>query len=509
MIDAEDLAEEINLCVIKALRQTEPENLSGYVWKIVRNRYSRWAEEKSKSREMLSDVETEEIPAETTPETNVIHAEDMKLLRRELAFIAEDYRKIIVAFYIDDLSVNDISKSLALPRGTVLSKLHRARKKLEEGMKMSREFGTLAYKPENINFDFSTGNVAIDGEPWSTCNRLISKNLMLAAYRSPSTAEQLAVELGVSLPYTQDELNHLEYVGLMKKNAEKYETAFFIISAAAQDRMYAFSRGIAKSLTEKVTAILEEEDKLETPLSKAFNSLIQTPVDALWARILSLYDWTIMERVKNDMLGKDYHFTKRKNGGEWDVYGMEHSDTDHPMSVGMHNIKYFRHYRIYYNGIADESPNALTISQDLALYNVTEGNLQNVSKENENFLIQNGYITDINGILTAAFPIIPQKLFVDNFNEKAIADYKLMYPEIDKYITEACEILKSYAKFAEKEIKNDAPDFLKDNKAQIGFALSTCLFHARGAILEEALKTGFIKYEQGADHRMLGAFLIK
>jgi hypothetical protein len=209
------------------------------------------------------------------------------------------------------------------------------------------------------------------------------------------------------------------------------------------------------------------------------------------------------------MLGKDYHFTKRKNGGEWDVYGMEHSDTDHPMSVGMHNIKYFRHYRINYNGIADESPNALTISQDLALYNVTEGKLENVSKENENFLVENGYVIDVNGALTAAFPLIPQKLFVDNFVEKAIADNKTKYPEIDKYVTEACDILKSYAKFAEKEIKNDAPDFLKDNKAQIGFALTTCLFHARGAILEEALKTGFIKYDPGADHRMLGAFLIK
>jgi DNA-directed RNA polymerase specialized sigma24 family protein len=137
------LAEEINLCVLKALEQTEPENLSGYVWRIARNRYARWAEEKSKSREVLSDVETEEIPAETTPDTNVIHTEDIKLLRREL--------------------------------------------------------------------------------------------------------------------------NHLEYVGLMKKIGDKYETAFFIISAFAQDRMYAFAREIAKSLTEKVTAILNTEDKLETP----------------------------------------------------------------------------------------------------------------------------------------------------------------------------------------------------------------------------------------------------
>jgi hypothetical protein len=376
-------------------------------------------------------------------------------------------------------------------------------------MKMSREFGTLAYKPENIELDFSTGCVTTDGEPWATCNRLINKNLLLAAYRSPSTAEQLAVELGVSLPYTQDELNHLESIGLMKKIGDKYETAFFIISASAQDRIYSFARRIAKSLTEKVTVILNTEDKLETPLSRAFNSSIQSPADALWARILSLYDWTIMERVKNDMLGKDYHFTKRQNGGEWDVYGTEQSNNDHSIPVGMNNIKYFRQYRIFYNGIADESPNGLTISQDLDLFNITEGKLENVSKENENFFIYNGYIVDVNGTLTAAFPIIPNEPFYGNFDEQAISDYKTDYPEIEKYIAEACEILKTYAVFCENEIKNDAPDFLKDNKAQIGFALTTCLFHIRGVILEEALKSGFIKYDPEADHRMFGAYMIK
>jgi DNA-directed RNA polymerase specialized sigma24 family protein len=121
---------------------------------------------------MLSDAETEEIQTETTPETDVIHTEDLKLLRRELAFIAEDYREIVVAFYIDDLSVNDISKTCSLPRGTVLSKLYRARKKLEEGMKMSREFGTLSYKPENIDLDFSTGKITTDGEPWAPATGL-------------------------------------------------------------------------------------------------------------------------------------------------------------------------------------------------------------------------------------------------------------------------------------------------------------------------------------------------
>jgi hypothetical protein len=50
----------------------------------------------------------------------------------------------------------------------VLSKLHRARKNLEEGMNMSREFGTLSYKPENINFYVSYPQLAQSGFQSST-----------------------------------------------------------------------------------------------------------------------------------------------------------------------------------------------------------------------------------------------------------------------------------------------------------------------------------------------------
>ena len=57
---------------------------------------------------------------------------------------------------------------------------------------------------------------------------------MLAAYRTPSTAEELSVEVGVALPYIEEELNALTENTLMKKNGKKYETNFFIISADAQ-----------------------------------------------------------------------------------------------------------------------------------------------------------------------------------------------------------------------------------------------------------------------------------
>jgi hypothetical protein len=374
-------------------------------------------------------------------------------------------------------------------------------------MKMSREFGTLSYKPEDVNFYVTYSKPSTDGfpnsninsEPFVTINRLISKNLLLAAYLSPSTAEQLALELGIPLPYTQDELNHLKNLRLMKKTGDKYETAFFIISAAAQYRMYAFAQSIAPALTEKIIEIINTQDKLETPLSKAWNSSLQSPVDARLARILTTYDWTISKRIENEIFGH----ALRQNKKDWEITGMEQAKNDLP-SVGqgkLGNMKYFRHYRICYDDIDRKTAQFVTLSQDEALYSITEDKTDNISKEDMDFLIENGYVNEQNGRYTVTFPVIPKEM-ENNPNEQNP-------PEIEKLLNSASEIAKTFAVYGEKEINNDAPDFLKDKKSGIDFAFGICDNYMRIAIFDEALKNDFIKNEASVDHRMIGAFLIK
>ena len=48
-----------------------------------------------------------------------------------------------------------------------------------------------------------------NGAPWCYLEKLLDKNIMLAAYRTPSTAEELSVEVGVALPYIEEELKAL------------------------------------------------------------------------------------------------------------------------------------------------------------------------------------------------------------------------------------------------------------------------------------------------------------
>lgn len=135
--DAEDLTSDISVNILSSLnRDIFPENFSAWVWQIARNRYSSWAKNKKRRSQNVaaSDIDDFEIQDnDTSIEDELINSEQLSLLRRELAFISSDCRNIVVEHYIKNRKINDIAASLGLPKGTVLTRLSRARKILKEG----------------------------------------------------------------------------------------------------------------------------------------------------------------------------------------------------------------------------------------------------------------------------------------------------------------------------------------------------------------------------------------
>ena len=234
--EAEDLAQDITLNIVYMLRKGHiPDSFSAWVWKIARNRYCLWAKKKHIKLGSLvyNDVFDIELADEdVSAEDKMILKEDISYLRRELAFISSEYRDIVVAYYIEDRKLKDIASSLNLPEGTVKSKLFYARKKLKEGMNMAREFGKRSYKPEEVYF--AASGRQSKGLPWAAVERKIPKNILLEASNNPSTLEQLSVELGIALPYVEEEVELLCKAALLKKDGDKYLTNFFIQSKECQ-----------------------------------------------------------------------------------------------------------------------------------------------------------------------------------------------------------------------------------------------------------------------------------
>ena len=63
----------------------------------------------------------------------------------------------------------------------------------------------------------------------SLCDSKISQNILFACYNDNLTAEQISLEIGVSLPYMEDKLNELCDYEVLKKDGNKYYTTGTVV----------------------------------------------------------------------------------------------------------------------------------------------------------------------------------------------------------------------------------------------------------------------------------------
>ena len=518
-VEADDLTQDISLQIITTLNKgTIPTSFPAWVWRIARNRYSVWAKEKHSRNESVtgSDIGDYEIADESeTILDEMIHTEQMALLRRELAFIKSDYRNIVVAYYIENKSVRDIAASLSISISAVQQRLHRARIILKEGMNMAREFGKLSYNPENIAFVMN-GMVGKSGEPWNYISRSLCKNILLAAYRTPSTAEELAMEVGVALPYMEEELSTLVDATLMKKNGNKYETNIFIVSAEAQEKIYAHLRGITPELTKAVIEAMEYDIKWRNGNYPEWHEGYQSFEDMKWALLMTETDainsYTLKPFNKNaaevSNIGPWGH-TLRPNGGEWDLLGMEnyHGKPDfvglsgcvsNPDEKDLPEI-WFRQYKFKYGGIEDMTPPFLNYADGQAMVAVANGKSAEVDKTILKRLESYGYIKSTDeGYIPTIMVMYRYK------SRKMPPDVRREFEELR---CKATEIATRHYLFCREQIYKEIPEFLKQDEFQIDHACAN-IFAIRGAILEKAIKQGYLAFDQNNDKQMLGAYLI-
>jgi len=500
-------------------------SFSAWVWQIARNRYSHWADDKRKRRESDSGADISELELadeKMSVEDEFVQNEDLALMRRELAFVASDYREIIVAYYIEDRSVRDIAASLKLPEGTVKSKLFRARETLKEGMNMAREFGAMSYRPESVVYS-KWGKFGRFNEPECFINRLLCNNIMLAAYRNPSTAEELAVEVGVALPYMEDELKQLVDATLLRKNGKKYETNFYIMSANAQDRMNIHIRGMAPTMADVAIELAECFIRFSEENGSKWHEGYQPVEDIKWALLMHIASeisngipqpkYENMEGNKSKT-GK-HGWTIRPNGGEWDMLGYEEYSGEEYCGVGLHtcldlpaeytDVKWGM-YKYNYKRIAWKTLNRLNYAELKILIHLVKKGSAWVNDADENTLKilkrleDNGFVVRTEEGFRPAFWVSLREN-VKPFTEAQQAEMKSLYGRLQ-------ELAERYFQFCNKVVQEELPEFLKNDAYIIGFAAyGIASSTIKGAILEEALNKGYISYAENDERKMLGVFL--
>ncbi len=511
-IEAEDLAQDIALQIITALnRGTIPASFSAWVWQIARNRYCVWAKDKHDQAESVTGADIGDYEMEDESENivkEIIHSEQMALLRRELAFIKSDYRNIVVAYYIENKSIREIAASLSLSESAVKQRLHRARIILKEGMDMAREFGIRSYKPEEVDYSCSCDSFGEYGQPWTVINHKMYKNIFLEAYGNPSTAEELSLELGVALPYMEDELNYLTEQTLLVKNDGKYETAFPIVSKQAQERVWDFTVRHTVPLTKLLTRLIDDFTKACENHGIRYYGTHQAYEDAKWTLLMRALDSLTFSAVPEDMFNKGY--TKRPNGGSWDIVGYQNADVPSIPWVGLHGCHvdredqpavYFQQFKYARDNICAKTPEYLMYDEASTLKTVAEGKWSECETYWLERLRSYGYIRKTE---TGYEPTIVV------FDGRSQEDYLKLFNDDEKVsITRTSEeirrLLREAMDFSRKVISNDLPATIAEDEWLCAFACQDNAFDRR-YVLEQALKDGWLVYNENTSP-VIGAYM--
>ena len=117
--ESEDLSQEILLTLCESIENLRDEKaFYAFVWRTADNILKGWYRNKDKHNTAeldnnLPDDSWERL-AEQTQEN-----EQLTLIIRELALLNSNYRRVMVAYYIDGLSVRDISARFSLTQSMV------------------------------------------------------------------------------------------------------------------------------------------------------------------------------------------------------------------------------------------------------------------------------------------------------------------------------------------------------------------------------------------------------
>jgi RNA polymerase sigma-70 factor, ECF subfamily len=134
--DAEDIVQEASMRAFKNIRGFSGGNARAWVLTIVRNTSYSWlAKNRPKTLVLGDDLdqrtrETIEQEDPQTPEAALIAKLDAQEVRKAMASLPVPFREVLVLREIHDLDYRTIAEVAALPIGTVMSRLARARSML-------------------------------------------------------------------------------------------------------------------------------------------------------------------------------------------------------------------------------------------------------------------------------------------------------------------------------------------------------------------------------------------
>ena len=234
--EAEEFSQETAYQCVLAINKSGSggiSNFNAFIWSIVHNTYKRWCVRKKhilidddSMFDVFSNVMSDYVPLET----EIIRDEENIRLRFEMSRLVDLYRKTLVCFYYDEMSISETSEKLGISVEMVKFYLQKGRQKLKEAYTVSNtNIGEKSFNPSEFSvyksaIDFSSVNV------WEVFKRKLPCQIALICHDGEKSVGEISAETGVPAVYIEEELELLMNAGVMISPVRgKYRTNLFIL----------------------------------------------------------------------------------------------------------------------------------------------------------------------------------------------------------------------------------------------------------------------------------------
>lgn len=269
---SEDIVQDIVVqCYRSYPRLRDKSRMQAWLWGIARNMVMRsFKGRKELPADEIMIISLAGVSYET-PETELIHKEEIAYLRRSLSYLAKNYREVCILYYLEGKDYQTIADTLGIPLSSVKWRLNQSKEQIKkEFTKM--EYMNKGYRkaiPLKLDMGGFVTNASLENGNFDSADRvldnLLAQNICIVAYEQAKTVTEIASELGVSADFIEDTLERLLKVQAISRISDKYRTTFPILSAQAMEDIMGGNRKLAK---EKAGEILDGIYALEDEIRK-------------------------------------------------------------------------------------------------------------------------------------------------------------------------------------------------------------------------------------------------
>ena len=481
--EAEDLSQDIILELLRTRDSLRDDKaFYGFMWAVAGNVYKDWCKRRVKKIETELD---ESIPDDNVSLVDLLEKEsDLRLLYRELGLLTEQYRKVTVLYYFENLRVYEISKSLNITESMVKFLLFKSRKILKEGMNMERKTGDLSFNPGSL-FIATWGCKDIDTAKsfWDLCtDNLIAQNILLTCYNDRCTAEEISLQLGIPVPYLEKDLKKLCEKDVLIQKGGKYETNIVIFTKEFSKEAEEKTLPVKREMAEIIDKCLNE--RLDDIKAVGFHRGVDDDNLLKWLISIIIIREAVIEKYTNNLnliyapkyagvQGFVCGVEGKVEGSGFIVTTLDNSNNDllHIFDIGIINnvmdIGYFDHY-----------PNRVNVILDIAK-GKTDGFGENDMVEIAEF-VKNGFISKNGDELNLKLPA---------FTKEQYEKLKIL---IDDITSDIADKTRKMINIATDILVQHTPALLKKEAENMGWMRN-------GEALSEPIK---IMVDNGMLHRV-------